>query len=210
MTLLPYPTQYEYEERALISEDAFLPIMRQLESMVTHTSLDNKRSYFFVLPDVNVSIAESATKTVIKYKGGQLGLGNGFEEIEVAIARESSTDAIKLLGALLKTEPQFSEQFSINYFLPGSIEVALKYTHTWGFHLEIEKTYDSTQDAEHAQQLAKDELAELATNLAVSFITDEAMARYKAAWVAGEQFGAYSPDEFRAKFGNLFAEVDEK
>ena len=195
---------YEYEERAFLTEEQFLTIEEKLDTLATHHEIDNKTSYFFVLPDVNVSIASSPAKTVIKYKGGQLGLGNGFEEIEVPIEPNALNDSINLFSILLKTKPQISEQFRINYTLPDGIEVALKYTQTWGFHLEAEKTYEHAKSLEDVERQAKEDLDALARELGISYIDDETMDVSKKSWAAGEQFGAYSPDSFRAKYESLF------
>jgi len=198
-------TQYEYEERAFLTEDQFLSVKKQLEQLATSRQIDNKTSYFFVLPDVNVSIASSAKKTVIKYKGGQLGLGNGFEEIEIPIASTSLNDAVKMLTTLLKVEPMLSEQFRINYQLPGDIEVALKYTQTWGFHMEVEKTYEHSSDLDTEKQQAKKALDDLAQKLDISYIDDQTMDTSKKAWAAGKQFGEYTPEAFTQKYGTLFS-----
>ena len=195
---------YEYEERAFLTEEQFLSIKGTLDALATYHEVDNKTSYFFVLPDVNVSIASSPAKTVIKYKGGQLGLGNGFEEIEVPIEPNALNDSINLFSILLKTKPQISEQFRINYTLPDGIEVALKYTQTWGFHLEAEKTYEHAESLEDVERQAKEDLDALAKELGISYIDDTTMDVSKKAWAAGEQFGAYSPDGFRERYGALF------
>ena len=197
-------TQYEYEERAFLTEDQFSFVKEKLDTIATNKEVDNKMSYFFVLPDVNLSIASSAHKSVIKYKGGQLGLGNGFEELEIPIPRDSLKDSIRLFSTLLKIEPQFSEQFRINYELKNGIEVALKYTQTWGFHLEIEKTYEHTFNLDDEKQKAKHELDEIASQLRISFIDDDTLHTSKKAWAAGEQFGHYSPETFRERYGFLF------
>lgn len=202
---MPKATQYEYEERAFLTEEQFLFVKEKLDTIATNKEVDNKMSYFFVLPDVNLSIASSTHKSVIKYKGGQLGLGNGFEELEVPIPLESLQDSIQLFSTLLKVKPQFSEQFRINYDLSNNIEVALKYTQTWGFHLEIEKTYEHTANLDDEKQKAKRELDEIATQLKISFIDDELMHTSKKAWAAGEQFGHYSPHAFQEKYGQYFS-----
>ena len=198
-------TQYEYEERAFLTEDQFPFVKEKLDTIATNKEVDNKMSYFFVLPDVNLSIASSTHKSVIKYKGGQLGLGNGFEELEIPIPHDSLKDSIRLFSTLLKIEPQFSEQFRINYDLKNGIEVALKYTQTWGFHLEIEKTYEHTTNLDDEKQKAKQELDEIAAQLKISFIDDDTMHISKEAWAAGEQFGKYPPEAFQEKYGELFS-----
>ncbi len=201
-----HATQYEYEERAFLKEDQFLAIKDRLEQLATTREVDNKTSYFFVLPDVNVSIASSPQKTVIKYKGGQLGLGNGFEELEIPFSQTALPDAVKLFTTLLKVEPMLSEQFRINYQLSGDIEVALKYTQAWGFHLEVEKTYGHSNELDAEKQQAKQALDELAQELDITYIDDQTMEASKKAWAAGEQFGEYTPQAFSQKYGSLFSE----
>lgn len=196
---------YEYEERAFLKEEQFLRIKEKLDTLATKSENDNKTSYFFVLPDVNISIASSAAKTVIKYKGGQLGLGNGFEEIEVPIEHSALNDSITLFSTLLKMEPQISEQFRINYILSGDIEVALKYTQTWGFHLEAEKTYEHAENLKDVEQKAKNALETLAQELDITYIDDALMGASKKAWAAGDQFGEYTPEAFRKKYSQLFS-----
>lgn len=74
-------TQYEYEERAFLSEEQFLSIKSNLDQLSSQPEIDNKTSYFFVLPDKNLSLASSLKSTVIKYKAGQLGLGKDLKRL---------------------------------------------------------------------------------------------------------------------------------
>jgi hypothetical protein len=197
--------QYEYEECAFLEEDQFLFIKASLDAIAVSKEIDNKSSYFFVLSDINLSIASSVGRTVIKYKGGQLGLGNGFEELEVPIPQTSLQDSIQLFSTLLGIKPQFSEQFRINYDLGNNIEMALKYTQTWGFHLEIEKLYQHTANLDEEKQKAKHELDEIAKKLDISFINDKDMYTSKIAWAEGVKFGKYSAETFNKKYGKLFS-----
>jgi len=198
---------YEYEERAFLDENDFLKVKAQLDGISLKISSDNKVSYFFVLPDKNVSIAVSPYKTVVKYKGGQLGNGgNGFEEHEFAIKPDELPESIDLFTSLLNLEPLKSEQFRINYILPGSIEVALKYTQTWGFHIEVEKLYkaDDSEKNEVEKIQAKDEIDNVGNMLGIKYITDEEMKQFVDDIKAEKSKGSYSPDEFRQKYGQLF------
>lgn len=199
-------TTYEYEERAFLDERSFLNTKNKLDTVALKSQLDNKTSYFFVLPDINVSIASSSTKAVVKYKGGQLGKGNGFEEHEFRIVPDSLPEALALFTTLLKIDPQVSEQFRINYFLEDNIEVALKYTQTWGFHLEVEKTYTAkdTTEEELKKAEAMKSLDSLAKELDIHYITDSEMEQFKQDSEAGKSRGAYTPSEFSDKYGALF------
>lgn len=198
-------SQYEYEERAFLTEEKFFSIRNGLEEMATSRNLDNKQSYFYVLENVNVSIAVSKNGVKAKYKGGQLGNGNGFVEREFCIDPLSKTDAILFFKDLLKTEPQTSYQFRINYKLDDDIEVALKYTQTWGFHLEAERVYDADgTGVEHEAQKSKNRLAKLSEALKISYISDQEMYVFKKECAEGKARGKYTDVEFREKYGRLF------
>ena len=198
---------YEYEERAFLDEASFLRIKNKLDIESLKSTIDNKISYFFVLPEKNVSIATSSSKTVIKYKGGQLINGNnGFEEREFTINPEDLTVALTFFTALFNLAPEKSEQFRINYILPNSIEAALKYTQTWGFHIEIEKLYFADNDsvAESEKIKAKTEVDNIEKLLGIKYISDEEIKQFAKDSKNGKVKGQYSADEFRQKYGQLF------
>src|SRR5680860_19200 len=198
---------YEYEERAFLSEDDFFRIKTKLDNIAVKTIPDNKISYFFVLADKNVSITTSPIKTVVKYKGGQLGNGdNGFEEHEFAIKLDELSESIDLFTSLLNLKPLKSEQFRINYILPNSIEVALKYTLTWGFHIEVEKLYSAndSEKNEVGKTQARNEVDNVGSMLGIKYTTDEEMKQFVDDIKVEKSKGSYSPDEFRQKYGQLF------
>lgn len=199
-------TTYEYEERAFLSEADFRSVKHYLDDNALSKQLDNKQSFFFVLPNVNISIAASSTDVKVKYKGGQLGNGNGFEEKEFNIVPESLHDAIAMFSSLLKVSPQESYQFRINYTFESHIEVALKYTQMWGFHLEVERAYVADertlrQEKERSAKLLDD----FANNLELSYITNEEMSEFKKQCERGQNRGNYSTEQFREKYGELFS-----
>ena len=198
---------YEYEERAFFEEKDLAHIKDTLAKLAKSQKSDNKTSYFFVLPDINVSVASSPAKTIVKYKGGQLGKSNGFVEHEFAIDPQGLPEALKLFSALLKLEPQISEQFRINYDMGDGVEVALKYTHMWGFHLEFEKVYQATDEAGKGRRegQAHAELTKLAEQLGVQFIDDATMAAFKEQCKQDINRGQYDPSAFRAKYGADFS-----
>ena len=197
---------YEYEERTFLDEDSFLRIKDLLDKTADKKEIDNKQSFFYVLPDVNLSIAHSKKETKVKYKGGQLGKGNGFEEIEYRISEDSLEDAVALFTRLLGVLPQNSFQYRINYMLNDSIEIALKYTEMWGFHLEAEKTYTAktTEKKLLKSVAAKESLAKLAEHLNIRYITDEEMSDFTIQCKKNIRRGDYSSTAFKNKYGSLF------
>lgn len=195
------PKTYEYEERAFLEEADFLRVLEKLGSMATSKRSDNKVSFFFVVAGKNLSIAQSPGKAVIKYKEGAVGIGNGFREHEIPIDVQHTDQIIELFGHLLGVQPQVSEQFRMNYILPDGIEIALKYTETWGFHMEIEKTYSSEDEREDA----KKKISEAMSSLGIKPLSEEEITAFRKQFDAGgKQRGIYSPDQFREKFGKFF------
>lgn len=197
--------QYEYEERAFLEEENFLSTLDYLNSHALSKQHDNKQSYFFVLPDINVSIAASHDNVKAKYKGGQLGLGNGFEEKEFNIQPDSLDDAIEFFSVLLSITPQTSYQFRINFALENNIEAALKYTEMWGFHLEVERTYmadETSKSKEEADSIVL--LDDFAHTLGMSYITDQEMRLFKKQCAENKLRGAYTAEQFKDKYGKLF------
>ncbi len=199
-------SSYEYEERAFLDEKSFTRIKEYLDEHNNQKFIDNKQSFFFVMPDVNVSIASSEQETKIKYKGGQLGRGNGFEEIEFKIQPDSLSKAIRLFSSLLSITPQESYQFRINYILNDNVEIALKYTAMWGFHMEVERTYTANSELSIREEKdkSKDALNSFAHKLGFMYINDKQMEEFKVQCERGENRGTYSTSEFKQKYGELF------
>ncbi len=196
---------YEYEERALLEEEKFFAIKNKLDNSSAKRSIGNKQSFFFVLPDVNVSIADNPRETVIKYKGGQLGKGNGFREIELPIERNSLKEALDLFENLLEVEPQESFQFRIDYQLEDSVNIALKYTDMWGFHIEVEYVYQASAiDKQKMSLIGKKKLDKVAEYLGITYISGDKMAKFKEQCAKNIKRGQYSPEVFKFKYGKLF------
>lgn len=192
---------YEYEERAFLTEEDFFRVKKVLEDKTISIKHDNKVSYFFVLPEQNLSIAKNEKKCFIKYKHGAVGAGNGFAEYEIPIDAQHCDQTVSMFNLLFGIKPQTSEQFRINYVLPNGVEIALKYTQTWGFHLEIEKTYSNEED----KPLAEKEVEETAEQLNIRLITNAEMKTFRDNFDAGGvPTGEYTSDQFREKFRKLF------
>lgn len=107
---------------------------------------------------------------------------------------------------LLKTKPQASFQFRINYTLSDAIEVALKYTETWGFHIEVERTYTATtgEEKRHQEKLCQQKLAAFSEYLGVHYITDKEMKDFAKQCKQGGKRGLYTSSEFEERYGGAF------
>lgn len=199
---------HEHERFAFLDEQAHDRVAKYLADHGTDLGQDNKTSHFFVLPESNLSVASTDARSVIKFKAGQIGRGIGFEELpEIELAdQEQANNAVRLLQALTGHEPQVSEQFRRNYEL-DDIELALKYTETWGFHLELERLYSANtpDELEKAKHEADERIKRVAGSLGITLATDQELVDFNTHFKkTGEGRGEYKADEIRAMYASLY------
>lgn len=130
----------EIELRSIFDKTKHDQIKKYLVKNATDLGEDDKDVYFFLLPDritkaVN-NISRKSAKIVIKLN--RIGRGTSdFEEIEIPINPSDFDKAVKLFSALQFDQIQNSYQKRHNYLLDG-VEIALKWTESWGYHIELE------------------------------------------------------------------------
>ena len=195
----------EHERIAFLDQESYNHSTKHLVKSGAKLEDDDKTSHFFVLEDVNLSIARTQHDARIKLKAGQIGKGTGFDEIEVPLANpESADEAVDIFRVLTSLEPQKSEQFRYNVDYNG-VTISLKYTETWGFHMELEVLHEgedgSSEDADAKIQAVADELG-------VQVATDEELIKFREQWEATKQpRGEYTPEQFRKIRDALFQQA---
>ncbi len=199
---------HEHERFAFLDEETHDRISAQLMTEAEDLGQDDKTSYFFVLPDKNLSVASKTDQTVIKLKDGQIGKGIGHEELpEVQLASPAETqNAVRILGALTGVDPQVSYQFRHNYRL-DEVELAVKYTQTWGFHVELECTYEggTTEVLSDAARIADEKIQKVAGFLGITLASDEELVAFNDEFSRnGIPRGEYSAEEIGTLYGSLF------
>lgn len=105
---------------------------------------DDKDTYFFLLPEKITKVVNNVSKKTSKIviKLNRIGRGTSdFEEIEIPINPLDFDKAVKLFSALPFDQIQNSYQKRHNYLLNG-VEVALKWTDSWEYHMELEIVVD--------------------------------------------------------------------
>lgn len=206
------PITREHERFAFLEEESYDRVSAYLNEHAEDLGPDNKTSYFFVLPDINISVAVTEQKAVLKYKGGQIGKGIGFEELEIGLAsREEAEKTVRLLQVLTQLDPQVSRQIRHNYQL-DEIELALKYTETWGFHLELEKIYEATdEELKAAATEADSQIVSVAGRLGIQLATNADLLEFTQAWERNKQpRGTYTAEEVFKLYGTLHKQAAVK
>ncbi len=153
----------EIEFRSIFDETQYKKIQEFLNKNAKDLGEDNKDVYFFLLPDKIVkavnNVSEKTAKIVIKLN--RLGRGSSdFEEIEISINPSDFDKAVKLFSSLPFDQIQNTYQKRHNYEYKG-VELALKYTESWGYHIELEVIVEDKSKKEEAERKIKEVAKEL-------------------------------------------------
>ncbi|MDP2587576.1 MAG: hypothetical protein Q8P33_02265 [bacterium] len=137
---------------------------------------DDKDVYYFILPDRLLKLVNNTTKHAAKLslKLNRIGRGAAFEEIECGIVPDQFGNAVNLVKALNLTrkvihEPQQRQNFSYK-----GCEIALKFSKTWGHHMEIESLIDNNADTSAAEK----KVHAVAKELGVTLMTEQELTRF--------------------------------
>jgi adenylate cyclase class IV len=143
----------EVEFRARFSKNKYSDLARFLGKNAKNLGADDKRIWFFVMPDKLLKVTHNITlqSGKITLKLTKIGKGSHFEEIEFPIAKAAILPAVNLfvkLGYSYLFEPTILRH---NYLYKG-VELALKYSKTWGYHLELEILIGSLKEKAKAEK----------------------------------------------------------
>jgi len=160
----------EIEYRAKFSKKKYNTLLRFLHRHAKDLGDDDKRVWFFVMPDKLLKITHNITfkSGKITLKLTKIGKGSHFEEIEFPIEEGAVADAIKLfnkLGHRYLFEPKILRH---NYVYKG-VELAIKYSKTWGYHMELEVLINSLRK----KAVAKKRIYQVAKELGVKIMSEK-------------------------------------
>ena len=163
--------QIEIELRSVFDEKKYNELKDFLDKSAQDLGEDDKDVYFFLLPDkitkVTHNVSKKTAKIVIKLN--RIGRGSSdFEEIEIPINPADFDKAVKLFSALPFDQIQNSYQKRHNYLLEG-VEIALKWTESWGYHMELEIVIDDKSKKEEVE----DNIRKVAEKLDVQIMSED-------------------------------------
>lgn len=165
----------EIEMRAIFGKDKYDEIKAFLDKNAQDLGEDDKDVWFFLLPDKFAKVTKNISKKTAKItlKLNRPGRGSsGFEEIEYSINPVDFDKAIDMFSNLPFDERQNSYQKRHNYLYKG-VELALKFTKTWGYHLELEVLiYDLAKQKE-----AEKKIQQVARELDVRILSEQELKK---------------------------------
>ncbi len=160
---------YEIEFRALLSEEKYKSLLVFLKAQAEDLGSDDKCVWFFVMPEKLLKVTHNISKRSgkVTLKLTRIGQGSSFEEIEYPISENDIETAVKLfkeLGHEYLLEPTILRH---NYLYKG-VELAVKFSKSWGYHMELEVLTTRKEDQFEAEQLIRS----VADELGVKIMTD--------------------------------------
>ena len=163
--------QIEIELRAVFGKKKHDQLKSFLDRSAKDLGEDNKDVYFFLLKDKFAKVTKNMSKKSAKMtlKLNRPGRGSSdFEEIEFPIDQNDFDKAVNLFSNLPFDERQNSYQERHNYLYKG-VELALKYTKTWGYHLELEILVSDKSE----QGIAEKKIMQVADELEVHVLSEK-------------------------------------
>lgn len=179
----------EVEERALLTKNEYGRISQLLKREGEDLGQDDKNVFFYIFPDKLIKLVDEITqdKAKIVYKSNHIANSRSLEEIEVSIDRNDFAKFVDIFNKLMLTDKILqSFQQRHNYAYHGC-EIALKYSDSWGFHLEAEMVVNERKEI----AAAKNKLKSIEEQLGVKFLSKEELrtitSKHEAGYERGEK-----------------------
>ena len=169
-------SKFEIEYRSIFDEKKYLKIQEFLNKNAEDLGEDDQDVHFFLLPDRIVKVSNKISKNTAKIviKLNRLGRGTSdFEEIEIPINPSDFEKAIKLFSSLQFDQIQRTYQKRHNYIYKD-VEIALKHTDSWGYHMELEVLVDNKSKKEKAEKKIK----KIAQELGVKIMSEQELTDF--------------------------------
>lgn len=169
---------YEIEHRALLTEESYKELAEKLARNATLLGTDDKEVSYYIFPDKLLKVMRNISKGTgkLSLKLNVLGAGSSFQEFEVPFP-EDSFETMKNICDSISTPDQVisGTQQRTNYKYQG-VEIALKWSEDWGYHVEFEIMISDLGEKETADA----HIREVAKTLSVSLMTEEEVAAFSA------------------------------
>lgn len=167
---------YEIEHRAVLTEAAYKELSEKLKRKAKLLGSDDKEVSYYIFSDKLLKVVRNISKNTAKLslKLNALGGGSSFQEFEVPFPEESFETMKSICNSISTPDQVISgTQKRTNYEYKG-VEIALKWSEDWGYHIEFEIMVSDLSEKESADARIK----EAAKALSVSLMTEEEVAAF--------------------------------
>lgn len=167
--------RFEIEFRARFAEEKYGELKKFLDERAEDLGEDDKDVFFFMFPDKLLKAVNNVSKgnAKIVLKLNKIGKGSDFEEIEVPIAQGDFEKTAKIFSTILACDSMRSFQKRHNY-LYKEVELALKWSEIWGYHLELEVMVGNSEEKPEAER----KIYAVAEELGITLMTDAELKEF--------------------------------
>jgi adenylate cyclase class IV len=169
-------SKIEIEFRSIINKSRYGELKKFLTKNAKDLGEDDKDVVFFIMPDKLLKVVNNISKKIaeIVFKANKIGEGSDFEETHISINQKDVVKTVETFKALKITNNIMrSFQKRHNYSYKG-VEIALKYSEHWGYHLELEIMINNLKNKPKAEVKIK----KVANELGVDLMTDEELGEF--------------------------------
>jgi len=168
--------QIEIEFRSRFDEKKYKELQEFLNQKAEDLGADDKNVLFFIFPNKLFKVVDNVSQKTAKIvlKLNKIGRGSDFEEIEIFIDPKQVEKMLRIFQELnLNADLMESFQKRHNYRYK-EVEIALKYSDHWGYHLELEILVSDLTKKDKAEQKIK----EVADELNISLMSDKELQEF--------------------------------
>lgn len=165
----------EVELRSRFSKEKYEELLSFFEKNAKHLGDDDKEIWFYVMEDKLLRVTHNISKGngKITLKLNKIGFGSSFEEIEFYIDEKDVKKAVNVFNILGHEDLHEPQVLRKNFEYKG-VEFALKYSESWGYHMELEiLVSDKSEEVE-----ADKRIREAAKELGVDIMSDKELFEF--------------------------------
>lgn len=170
----------EVEKLALLPDKASHDqLITQLSSLgAKDLGENNTESIFYLGGTFHLKVCKQTSKHTAKLALKQSEYGDEFsQEYELPISFDDAATAEKMMNIVLSKLPKVPTAQTRHDFLLDGVEIAVKHSDDWGYHVELEKLVEKDDQIEAALT----EIAKVAKSLQlVTLAKEEAKAHIEA------------------------------
>ncbi len=166
----------EIEFRSIIDKSRYNELKKFLARNAKDLGEDNKDVAFFIIPDKLLKVVNNISKksAEIVFKANKIGNGSSFKETHIFINQNDIDKAIEIFKVLGITDNIMCSFQKRHNYLYKSVEIALKYSGHWGYHLELEIMINNLKDKIKAEEKIK----KVADELGIHLMTDKELKEF--------------------------------
>lgn len=169
------PRTIEIEHRARYGRATHVRLQRFLRRHGRSLGKDDKEVFFYVAPKALYKVVRNISHGTAKLvlKKDRIERASSFDEVEIPIAPRDLAKANELIRSIPKLKPYHDFIRRENFMYKG-VEIALKYSKTWGYHAELEVVVSRLS----RRAAAEKKIRSAAATLGITLMTTNDIAKF--------------------------------